>query len=182
MNRFKIGDLVETLDDHIFGKVVAIDRTLISVADNDGFVFEFEQSSLMLKTPSELISEIDYDEVEEAKHQKSVFEKKKQSRSHLRNTERSFTVDLHIEKLVDSIKGMSNYDMLNLQLDTAKRQLEFAISKRMLKIVFIHGVGEGVLKMELYTLLRRYDNLQFYDADFRSYGLGATEVKIYQSK
>ena len=40
---------------------------------------------------------------------------------------------------------MQNYDMLNLQLDTAKRRLDFAISKRIQRVVFIHGVGEGFL-------------------------------------
>jgi dsDNA-specific endonuclease/ATPase MutS2 len=90
-------------------------------------------------------------------------------------------VDLHIEKLVNSYRGMSNFDILNIQLETAKRQINFAISKRIPKIVFIHGVGEGVLKAELDYLLGRYDNLKFYDANFQKYGLGATEVYIYQN-
>ena len=90
-------------------------------------------------------------------------------------------VDLHIHQLVKSSKGMSNYDMLNIQLDTAKRQLDFAISKRIQKVVFIHGVGEGVLKEELRYLFNRYDNVKFYDADYQKYGLGATEVYIYQN-
>jgi dsDNA-specific endonuclease/ATPase MutS2 len=72
--------------------------------------------------------------------------------------------------------------MLNIQLDTAKNQLEFAIKKRIQKIVFIHGVGEGVLRTELETMLGRYDNLKFYDADYRQYGVGATEVYIFQNK
>jgi dsDNA-specific endonuclease/ATPase MutS2 len=71
--------------------------------------------------------------------------------------------------------------MLNIQLDTAKRQLNFAISKRIQKVVFIHGVGEGVLKEELRYLFNRYDNVKFYDADYQKYGLGATEVYIYQN-
>ena len=76
---------------------------------------------------------------------------------------------------------MSNHDMLTLQLDTAKRKLDFAINKRIQKIVFIHGVGEGDLKMELEYLFGRYDNVKFYDANYQKYGLGATEVYIYQS-
>ena len=71
--------------------------------------------------------------------------------------------------------------MLNLQLETAKRQLEFAIRKRIQKVVFIHGVGEGVLKEELKYLFNRYDNVAFYDAEYKKYGLGATEVYIYQN-
>jgi len=66
-----------------------------------------------------------------------------------------------------------------LQLDTARRQLEFAIRKRIQKVVFIHGVGEGVLKTELEYLFGRY-NVKYYDADYQKYGLGATEVYIYQ--
>ena len=62
-------------------------------------------------------------------------------------------VDLHIEKLVPSIKGLSNHEILNIQMDTAKGQLEFAIRNRMQKLVFIHGVGEGVLKSELEFLM-----------------------------
>jgi dsDNA-specific endonuclease/ATPase MutS2 len=90
-------------------------------------------------------------------------------------------VDLHIHKLTDSNRRMTNYDMLTLQLDTAKRQLEFAMRKRIQKIVFIHGVGEGVLKMELETLFRRYENIKYYDADLQKYGHGATEVYIFQN-
>ncbi|HET8809171.1 MAG TPA: Smr/MutS family protein, partial [Flavobacteriaceae bacterium] len=90
-------------------------------------------------------------------------------------------VDLHIHQLVNSTKNLTNFDMLNLQLDTAKRQLDFAIKKRIQKVVFIHGVGEGVLRAELESLFRRYDNLKFYDADYQKYGLGATEVYIFQN-
>ena len=90
-------------------------------------------------------------------------------------------VDLHINQLVKSSRGMSNHEMLNLQLDTARHKLEFAIRKRIQKVVFIHGVGEGVLKMELEYLLGRYANVKFYDADYQKYGLGATEVYILQN-
>ncbi|MCB0433939.1 MAG: Smr/MutS family protein, partial [Mangrovimonas sp.] len=66
------------------------------------------------------------------------------------------------------------------QLETARRQLEFAIKKRIQKVVFIHGVGEGVLRTELEFLFGRYDNVSFYDANYQKYGLGATEVYIFQ--
>ena len=71
--------------------------------------------------------------------------------------------------------------MLTIQLDAAKRQLDFAISKRIQKVVFIHGVGEGVLRTELEFLFNRYDNVKFYDADYQKYGRGATEVYIFQN-
>jgi dsDNA-specific endonuclease/ATPase MutS2 len=68
-----------------------------------------------------------------------------------------------------------------LQSETAKRHLEFAIRNRIPKIVFIHGVGEGVLKAELDFLFGRYDTISFQDANYQKYGLGATEVYIKQN-
>jgi hypothetical protein len=89
--------------------------------------------------------------------------------------------DLHIEKLAKNFKGMSNFDILNLQSETAKRHIEFAIRNRIPKIVFIHGVGEGILKAELDFLLGRYESISFRDANYQKYGLGATEVFIRQN-
>ena len=67
------------------------------------------------------------------------------------------------------------------QAETAKRHVEFAIKNRIPKIVFIHGVGEGVLKSELDFMLGRYDNISFQDANYQKYGLGATEVYFKQN-
>ena len=90
-------------------------------------------------------------------------------------------VDLHINQLIKNTKGMDNFDMLTLQLNTAKSKIEYAISKRISKIIFIHGVGEGVLKNELHYLFGRYP-VRFYDASYKKYGLGATEVYVYQNQ
>jgi len=44
-------------------------------------------------------------------------------------------------------------------------------------------VGEGVLKYELHRLLKEYEGqLKFYDADYQKYGIGATEVYLFQNK
>ena len=52
------------------------------------------------------------------------------------------------------------------------------IKKRIQKVVFIHGVGEGVLKQEVRSILTSHGNIEFWDADFREYGSGATHVRI----
>mgnify|MGYP005846628947 CR=1 FL=1 len=88
-------------------------------------------------------------------------------------------IDLHIHELIDDARYLSNFEILNIQLNKAKSQLEWAINKRLKHVVFIHGVGQGVLKAELLTLFRRYENLEYYDADYQTYGFGATEVSIY---
>ena len=90
-------------------------------------------------------------------------------------------VDLHIEKLVPSFRGMSNHDILTLQVDTARGQVEFAIRNKIPRVVFIHGIGEGVLKLELDYLFARYPEVIFEDANYQKYGLGATQVYIKQN-
>lgn len=179
MSDFKIGDKVETLDDTITGRIVAMHGNEISIETDDGFQMTFTTSELV-KIHGE-ISVSNY-EVSQIKSEKETPKKRKPvfSRPKERNAP-SMEVDLHIHQLTRSERGMSNYDMLNLQLETAKRQLEFAMRQRIQKVVFIHGVGEGVLKEELHYLFGRYDNVKYYDADYQKYGLGATEVYIFQN-
>lgn len=84
-------------------------------------------------------------------------------------------VDLHINQLLDDTRGLSNADMLKLQLETFRKEMDNAIATGAKKIVFIHGVGDGVLKSELRReLQRKYSRYPFQDASFREYGFGAT--------
>ncbi len=84
-------------------------------------------------------------------------------------------IDLHINELIDDTSGLSNADMLKLQLDTFRKEMDNAIATGVKKIVFIHGVGDGVLKNELRReLQRKYSKFPFQDASFREYGFGAT--------
>ena len=179
----KVGDTVETIDDAIYGVVTKILGSTISIEDADGFEFQFESNELINSTSDTSIEQALYDsDIEAVKREKET--KKRISVPTIKPKERSapkFEVDLHIHHLSESTRGMTNYEMLNLQLDTARRQLEFAIRKRISKIVFIHGVGEGVLRQELETLFGRYNNVKFYDADYKTYGLGATEVRVFQN-
>ena len=178
--KFEPGDIVETLDDVITGTVTAVEDDQVTIETEAGFPMVFPASALIRVPGKDEIRVSNYDAArvkrikEEAKKRKSIPKVKE------RNAPR-MEVDLHIHQLVSSTKGMSNYDMLNLQLETAKRQLEFAMSKRIQKVVFIHGKGAGVLEEELKYLFRRYNNVEYYDADYRKYGLGATEVYIFQN-
>ena len=84
-------------------------------------------------------------------------------------------IDLHINQLLDDTRGLANADMLKIQLDTFRKEMDLAIATGVKKIVFIHGVGDGVLKNELRRELgRKYAKYPFQDASFREYGFGAT--------
>ncbi len=91
----------------------------------------------------------------------------------------NIVVDLHIQELVDNIRGLSNADMLNLQIDEFRRVMDANLKNKGCKIVFIHGKGEGVLRQALIKELNhRYKGHQVQDASFREYGFGATQVTI----
>lgn len=179
MTVFQIGDTVETLDDTIVGIVIHIDGVDITIESEDGFPLTYSNSELVKVSDDIKVSNY---EVAQIKSEKEIPKKRKVEvvKSKERNIPK-MEVDLHIHQLTNSSRGMNNHEMLNLQMDTAKRQLEFAIRKRIQKVVFIHGVGEGILKEELKYLFGRYENVKYYDADYQKYGLGATEVYIYQN-
>ena len=181
--KFEIGDKVAVLDDDISGVVIKVQNNEISVETTDNFVMTFFVNELVkINNSNELSGFFSTQSLgsvlkDKEEPKKRSFVKEKRSRK----DEFVLEVDLHIEKLVPSKRGMSNYDILTLQMETAKRQLDFAIKNRMPKVVFIHGVGEGVLKAELDFMLGRYDNISFQDANYQKYGLGATEVYIKQN-
>ena len=179
MGKFSIGDRAEVLDEAISGTIQKVDGDCVTLMTDDGFPMSYSANDLVRIEGDISVTNF---EVAQVKKEKELPKKRKAPavKPKERNTPK-MEVDLHIHQLVKSIKGMSNYDILNIQLETAKRQLDFAISKRIQKVVFIHGVGEGILKEELHYLFKRYDNVKFYDADYQKYGLGATEVYIYQN-
>lgn len=181
---FTLGDKVLVLDEAMSGVVKKVVGNIISIETMDGFMLDFESHELVKKTPNNTITKdlFSHSSAHAAIKEKEQSIKRKLPKTRAKDRyEPTMEVDLHINQLVKSPKGMTNHEMLTLQLDTAKRQLEFAISKRIQKLVFIHGVGEGVLKVELDYLLGRYSNIKFYDANYQKYGLGATEVYIYQN-
>ena len=183
MMKFKAGDEVTVLDDSFNGRVKGYKGGRVVIETPEGFELAFEERELVkINNAGELKSFISSQSLWSALKDKQEPKKRsfiKEKRS--RKNDVVLEVDLHIEKLVPNKRGMSNYDILTLQSETAKRQLDFAIKNRIPKVVLIHGVGEGVLKAELDFLLGRYDGITFQHADYQKYGLGATEVYIKQN-
>lgn len=114
--------------------------------------------------------------------QQIIMEKEREElpvRAKRRNTPEMEEVDLHINELIDSSEGMSNSEILQVQLDRFHFVIEQNKKNKGKKIVFIHGVGNGVLKNEIRKQLeRKYKGLNYQDASFREYGFGATMVII----
>ena len=95
------------------------------------------------------------------------------------NPNQPIVVDLHIHELLDNTNGLSNSDMLQVQLDHFSKIMQQNQKKKGQKIIFIHGKGEGVLRKAITEELRnKYHNCKIQDASFREYGFGATQVTI----
>lgn len=88
-------------------------------------------------------------------------------------------VDLHASELLDSTEGLSNSDILNVQLEHFRRTMDSMRNRPGRKVVFIHGKGEGVLRQAiLKELNHRYKGCDVQDASFAEYGFGATQITI----
>jgi dsDNA-specific endonuclease/ATPase MutS2 len=183
MDKFNIGDKVSVLDDAIDGVVKSTQNNQVTIETTDGFLMTFFVNELIkVNNTSDLDNKSGSFNLTQIKSEKEIpkprsFVKEKKIKGEIPPPE----FDLHIEKLVKNFRGMSNYDILTLQSETAKRHIDFAIRNRIPKIVFIHGVGEGILKSELDFMLGRYENIDFKEGNYQKYGQGATEVFIKQN-
>ncbi len=89
-------------------------------------------------------------------------------------------VDLHIQELLDDTKGLSNTEMLGVQMKYFEEEMQKAIKDKVKKVVFIHGLGNGTLKMEVIKELNhKYKKYRHQDASFKEYGFGATMVYLH---
>ena len=61
-------------------------------------------------------------------------------------------VDLHIEKLTDNWRRMSNYEIVSLQLKTFDKYYDLALAHHQPSLIIIHGVGEGKLRDEIHDI------------------------------
>lgn len=87
-------------------------------------------------------------------------------------------IDLHIEALTDSHNHLTNTEIVQKQLLEFRTFYNNARSRHIRKLVIIHGVGAGVLKEEVRVFLSGQEGVEFFDADYREYGKGATAVEI----
>ena len=139
----------------------------------------FSKNAMVLQiTPNILATEIDKLTEEDLK---KVIEQKSEQTTDDKTIKKQIPeiveVDLHINMMMDNAYGLSKLDMLQLQKERVESEMKQAIQSGVKKIIFIHGVGQGVLKQEITKLLKsKFPKYQFHDASFQEYGYGATMV------
>jgi len=140
--------------------------------DRNAMIFQISEN--LLNTEISKLTDDDFQNVVKAKEQKPAEKKPERRRD-----DEIIEVDLHIHELIDNSAGLSNKEILDIQLEKVKNEMQSAIRSRAKRIVFIHGVGQGVLKQEVAKLLKsKFPKYIFQDASFKEYGYGATMVML----
>jgi DNA-nicking Smr family endonuclease len=179
MPKFKPGDQVSVLNETIRGVVISEEGNVVRIEDTDGFERKYE--------PDELVhshqDDYNFDDLDEeemiADQLKSIRKERFEKTSGLN---KSYYIDLHIEVLVDDHNNMTNFEIVQTQMEYCKNFIRNALESNRKKVYIIHGKGQGVLKAEVHTFLRnlRLENgveLDYHDAPYPDFGKGgATEV------
>ena len=166
---FKIGDKVNFLKSNDFGTVKnVISERKLEIEDSSGFLSIVNKIDLIPfdKSTNSVSS---YGDLNCTKDYLSADEKKIKVKSNLN----VMKLDLHIENIISDYDLMTNTEIINLQVKKCEDVLLKSINSNIHKLVIIHGIGEGVLKKEVHSLLKRYQ-LRY----FESLNGGSTDVMI----
>ncbi|MBQ7762786.1 MAG: hypothetical protein IJ382_04565 [Flavobacteriales bacterium] len=179
---FSVGEKVAFVDEDIKGVVKSVSGEKVVITTSDGFEYECSPREIVSqeiaeKGLSDFIKDKDWDYVT---HDKYAERRRPTPPSNKARREPPVRVlDLHIEKLLKSTRNMSPGDILDYQMRYARAAVENARAAGDKKLVFVHGVGQGVLKEELSYMLKGYPRCRYYDAAYHLYGEGAMEVEFF---
>ena len=184
----RLGNKVKFINEDLDGVITKIvSQTKVIVACSDGFNHEISLSEVLIIGEDDSHSyNVDVESVvqkitseEQDKPKKGFLSKYINSNKY--KLEGVLEIDLHLERLVDFPEKLEDWQKLHTQMQHVKNTLIAAKNFHINRIVFIHGVGTGVLKTEIHNYLSEFDNIIIKKADFREYGEGATEVIIKNS-
>ncbi|MES2431093.1 MAG: Smr/MutS family protein [Bacteroidota bacterium] len=86
-------------------------------------------------------------------------------------------VDLHIEKLSNDWKHLSNFEILTIQLKAFEKYYDLAVLHYQPSLTVIHGIGAGKLKDAIHYILKNKTQVSSFVNQFHPrYGYGATEI------
>jgi hypothetical protein len=86
-------------------------------------------------------------------------------------------IDLHIEKITDNWRGLSNFEILGMQLDYFEKYYQLAIAHHQPNLTVIHGVGKGKLRDEIHEILKMKKEVKSFANQYHeNFGFGATEI------
>jgi len=196
MKTFTPGQRVKFLNDVGSATVVRVEGDQVVVTDEDGFDRTVAANELMAAPDPEAEAKSYGDTIPDLAKllaqevgEKRMKELQKDFEVRYQNTQATsmarrdahMEVDLHIHELVDDQRGLPDRAKLAIQMDHFDRMMDIAKREKLRRIVFIHGVGQGVLRHQIHTTLEQHHpDCTYRQGDPRKYGSGATEVWLGQ--
>jgi hypothetical protein len=175
---FKVGEAVTFMHEKGRGEIVRFsDSNTVIVLDETGFERPFSVNQLV-----KIQGEMDYVVKEKMLFQNDAHsqqDKNNKLMNLIQVNGNAWEIDLHSHNLLESERGFTPTELLLFQMQKFKSVYRLAVDKKIKRLIVIHGIGKGVLKHEIRDYLFGKEGIEFYDADFRHYGKGATEVVFF---
>ena len=133
----KIGQSVVLMDSNLRGKIISLGKT-VRIELEDGLVIESAYGEFAVTDKEEIAS------LKETKVKAKMTTMGTKRPVHM-NPDGSLTIDLHIEAIPEGT-SVPKGQQLQFQMDTFRRIIRENASRRGMKITFIHGIGDGILK------------------------------------
>ena len=133
----KTGQSVVLMDSNLRGKIIGLGKT-VRIELEDGLVIESAYGEFAVTDKSEIAS------LKETKvNTKKTITASKQAKQ--TNPDGSLTIDLHIEAIPGG-RNIPKGQQLQFQMETFRKVIRENMSHRGMKITFVHGIGDGILK------------------------------------
>ena len=177
--KFKIGDKVKFINDIIEGSVTQITtRGNCTVKTKDGFEYKTNEANLIMDF--DISDEIKVSDLDVKKKTLSEIKNYQSSRKLIKVKKEFYReIDLHLNTQDQKMYRLDKHELLSFQLKLFRAELDRAVMNNEPKIIFIHGIGDGILRDEIWQIIRReYSELKCFEASYKKYGYGATEIII----
>ena len=133
----KTGQSVVLMDSNLRGRIIGLGKT-VRIELEDGLVIESAYGEFAVTDRAEIAC------LKETKV-KAKKTNMRPKRSTPMNPDGSLTIDLHIEAIPGGVNVPKGQQM-QFQMDTFRRVIRENANRRGMKITFIHGIGDGILK------------------------------------
>ena len=163
----KIGQSVVLMDSDLRGKIIGLGKT-VRIELEDGLVIESAYGEFAVTDKAEIAS---LKETKVKAKRTSVGRRLSTPMS----SDGSLTIDLHIEAIPGG-RNIPKGQQLQFQIETFRKVIRENISHRGMKISFIHGIGDGILKA---AIRKELDEVLAFRC---SYSVGDPAVTIVSIK
>ena len=164
---FSVGDKVAFKKDTIKGEILSIESPYkVTILCVDGFEMSVSVNDLVKIEERTYVKDVYTDHLDVKDSDPKLVKSKNNKRR-----KRVLKVDLHIEALDLVGCKLDNAEIIRIQLEKCYEGIERAINSNITKLEIIHGIGKGILRCEVHSILASY-NLRFYLTQDE----GATEV------